>query len=171
MHGRSVPTGTQTTENSQVRLTDGSVIFTPNLFGPGITVERVMYEMASLDASIKYKGFSLEGECYWRWLSSYSGAGTGGIADIDDDGFQLQASMMAIPKILQAYVGVSEINGVYGDASELRLGLNWYVLKERGLRVNAEWLNLDNSPVGYTAVPYPVGGNGNVYHLNFEMNF
>jgi hypothetical protein len=25
--------------------------------------------------------------------------------------------------------------------------------------------------VGYTAVPYPVGGNGNLYHLNFEMNW
>ena len=26
-------------------------------------------------------------------------------------------------------------------------------------------------PVGYTAVPYPVGGNGNLLHLNLEMNF
>ncbi len=32
-------------ENSQIRLTDGSVIFTPDLFGPGITVEKVDYDM------------------------------------------------------------------------------------------------------------------------------
>jgi hypothetical protein len=25
--------------------------------------------------------------------------------------------------------------------------------------------------VGYTAVPYPVGGNGDVYHANVEMQF
>jgi len=25
--------------------------------------------------------------------------------------------------------------------------------------------------VGYTAVPYPVGGNGNLFHVNAEMNF
>jgi len=25
--------------------------------------------------------------------------------------------------------------------------------------------------VGYTAVPYPVGGNGDVFHVNFEMSF
>ena len=31
--------GTNAIENSQIRLTDGSVVFTPDLFGPGITVE------------------------------------------------------------------------------------------------------------------------------------
>jgi hypothetical protein len=41
----------------------------------------------------------------------------------------------------------------------------------RGIRVNGEWLRLDDNPVGYTAVPYPVGGDGNVYHVNFELNF
>jgi hypothetical protein len=30
---------------------------------------------------------------------------------------------------------------------------------------------LHDCPVGYTAVPYPVGGNGNVFHVNLEMNF
>ena len=44
-------------------------------------------------------------------------------------------------------------------------------MKERGLRVNAEWMHLNKSPVGYTAFPYPVGGNGNVFHINLEMNF
>ena len=45
-------------ENSQIRLTDGSIIFTPDLFGPGITVENVHYYMASIDAGVKYKGFA-----------------------------------------------------------------------------------------------------------------
>ena len=37
--------GTEGIENSQIRLTDGSVIFTPDLFGPGITVNEVDYRM------------------------------------------------------------------------------------------------------------------------------
>jgi len=49
--------------------------------------------------------------------------------------------------------------------------VNWYFVGERGLRVNGEWLHLKNCPVGYTAVPYPVGGNGNVYTVVLEMNF
>jgi hypothetical protein len=163
--------GTNGIENSQIRLTDGNVIFTPDLFGPGISVNRVTYEMASVDAGIKYKGFSLEGEYYWRWLSNFTGSNTGGIADINDHGFQLQSSAMVIPKKLQVYISGAQILGRYGDASEIRAGANYYFLAERGLRVNAEWLRLNHCPVGYTAVPYPVGGNGDVFHANVEMNF
>jgi hypothetical protein len=163
--------GTNSIENSQIRLTDGSVIFTPDLFGPGITVEQVRYDMMSLDAGIKYRGLSLEGEYYRRWLSNFSGVNTGGIADITDNGYQLQSSAMAVPKILQLYLSGSQIFGHYGNASEVRAGENWYFVKDRGLRLNAEWIHLSHCPVGYTAVPYPVGGNGNVLHINLEMNF
>jgi hypothetical protein len=158
-------------ENSQIRLTDGSIIFTPDLFGPGITVNKVDYDMTSIDAGVKYKGLSLEAEYYWRWLSNFAGTNTAGIADIDDHGFQVQSSAMLVPKTLQLYLGGAAIRGRYGNSSEARAGANWYVLKERGFRVNAEWLHLNKCPVGYTAVPYPVGGNGHVFHVNFEMNF
>ena len=158
-------------ENSQIRLTDGSNIFTPDLFGDGITVERVHYEMVSIDAGLKYRGMALEGEYYWRTLSDFEGLDVGGIDDIDDHGYQIQLSAMAVKDLLQPYVGASEIRGIYGDGSDFRAGLNWYPRKERGIRVNGEWLSLDHCPVGYTAVPYPVGGNGDVFHLNLEMNF
>jgi hypothetical protein len=168
---RQAQPGTNTIENSQIRLTDGSVIFTPELFGPGITVESVDYDMASLDAGLKYKGFSLEAEYYWRDLSEYAGPGTASLEEISDTGFQLQVSAMAVKDVLQVYAGTSEIYGDYGDGSELRFGVNWYPLASRGLRVNGEWLDLENCPVGYTAVPYAVGASGSVFHLNFEMNF
>ncbi len=154
--------GTNAIENSQIRLTDGSVIFTPELFGPGITVEKVRYQMVSVDGGLKYRGLSLEAEYYWRWLSDFEGPDTAGIEDILDTGFQVQSSAMVVPKKLQVYLAGSAIFGErYGDASELRAGLNWYFVGERGLRLNAEWLRLSNCPVGYTAVPYPVGGELN----------
>ena len=67
--------------------------------------------MSSVDAGVKYKGLSLEGEYYWRWLSNFTGVNTGGIADINDHGYQLQASAMAVPKVLQLYFGASQIFG------------------------------------------------------------
>jgi DUF3011 family protein len=163
--------GTEGIENSQIRLTDGSVIFTPDLFGVGITVERVRYKMASLDGGIKYKGFSVEAEYYWRWLSDFTGPGTGVIEDIDDHGYQVQISGMAVKDIVQVYAGGAEIRGEFGNGSEVRGGVSWYPLKKRGLRLNTEWIHLNHCPVGYTAVPYPVGGNGDVYHADLEMNF
>ncbi len=163
--------GTNAIENTQIRLTDGSVVFTPDLFGPGITVEEVTYDMVSVDFGLKYKGMALEAEYYWRFLSDFAGANTGGIADIDDHGFQVQSSAMVVPRTIQAYLSGSAILGRYGNSSEVRAGLNWYLVKERGLRFNAEWLHLNKCPVGYTAVPYPVGGSGDVFHVNVEMNF
>jgi hypothetical protein len=163
--------GTDGIENTQIRLTDGNVIFTPDLFGPGIRVNRVTYDMTSLDAGVKYKGFSLEAEYYWRQLSNFTGTDTGGIADIHDHGYQVQSSAMVIPKTLQVYLSGGEIRGPYGNGSEIRAGANFYIVKERGLRMNGEWIHLKHCPVGYNAVPYPVGGNGDVFHMNFEMNF
>ena len=40
---------TDALENTQLRLSDGSIIFTPNLFGPGIAVNDAVYKMASID--------------------------------------------------------------------------------------------------------------------------
>ena len=158
-------------ENSQIRLTDGNIVFTPDLFGAGVTVNTVDYKMMSIDAGIKYKGLSLEGEYYRRWLTNFTGINTGGIPDITDNGYQLQSSGMAIKDVLQLYLSGSQIFGHYGDASEVRVGENWYFMKQRGLRLNGEFIHVNHSPVGYTAYPMPVGANGNIFHINLEMNF
>jgi Protein of unknown function (DUF3011) len=163
--------GTNGIENTQIRLSDGSIVFTPDLFGPGIAVNTVDYKMMSVDGGIKSHGLSVEGEYYWRWLSDFAGVNTGGIPDVFDSGYQLQSSAMVVPKILQVYLSGSQIFGQYGDSSEVRVGENWYFTRERGLRLNTEFIHVNKSPVGYTAYPMPVGANGNILHVNLEMNF
>jgi hypothetical protein len=44
-------------------------------------------------------------------------------------------------------------------------------MKERGIRLNGEWMYVKGSPVGYTAYPYAVGSTGPVFHINLELNF
>ena len=46
-------------ENSQIRLTDGTLLFSPDPFTTGGKVEEATFRMASIDAGIKYKGLSL----------------------------------------------------------------------------------------------------------------
>jgi Protein of unknown function (DUF3011) len=163
--------GTNAIENSQIRLTDGSIVFTADLFGKGITVNNVDYRMTSVDAGIKYRGMALEGEYYRRWLTSFTGVNTGGIPDITDNGYQLQSSALVVKNILQLYLSGAQIFGHYGDASEVRVGENWYFTSQRGLRLNAEFIHVNHSPVGYTAYPMPVGASGPIFHINLEMNF
>ena len=64
---------------------------TPDLFGKGVAVNNVDYRMMSIDAGITYRGLSLEDEYYRRWFSNFAGVNTGGIAEITDNGYQLQS--------------------------------------------------------------------------------
>jgi hypothetical protein len=161
----------QTFENTQIRLADGTIIFTPNLFGPGITVNTVNTKMADFDGGLKYHGLSLDGEYFLRWLNNFTGPGTAGLPSLFDHGFQMQASAMVIPKSLQLYAGGSTVFGKFGNPYDTRVGLNWFPWKNKVVRWNNEVLYLYKSPVGYTSVPFAVGGKGPVFHSNLEMAF
>jgi hypothetical protein len=158
-------------ENTQLRLSDGSIIFTPDLFGKGITVTDATWKMTSFDGGLKYHGYSLEGEYYLRWIDNFRGTGTEGLKGLFDHGFQLQGSAMVVPKTLQAYLGHSRVFGQYGRPWDLRFGVNWFPFKNKVIRWNAEGLYLYKSPVGYTSVPFTVGGRGMVFHTSFELAF
>jgi len=158
-------------ENTQIRLSDGSVIFTPNLFKPGTTVNTLRYQMVSLDGGFKYHGWAFEGEGFWRWLNDFTGPGTAGLPGRYDTGYQFQLSMMPIQKTLQLYSGGSHIFGQYGSPYDARIGTNWFPYKNRVLRWNTVALYLFRSPVGYTSVPFALGGKGWVFNTTVELAF
>jgi hypothetical protein len=163
--------GADDPDNVQVRLSDGSIIFTPYLFGDGILVTDVNYNMFAFDAGIKYKGFALEGEYFLRTLNDFRGTGVENLSfsDLTDNGFQLQASSMIIDKKLQLYLSGSKIFGDYGNPSDGRFGANWYMFDNQAIRVNGEVIYLNDSPVGALSLPYTVSGKGPVFHLNLEV--
>lgn len=160
-------------ENVTIRLSDGSPIFKANIFGPGIQVNTATYHMASFDAGVKYKGFSLDAEFYFRRISNLKGPGieTLDIGDLNDNGYQVQASGMIIDQTLQAYGAYSTVNGEYGEPSDLRFGLNWFPWKNHVIRWNAEFIKAKYVPVGGLSLPYPIGGNGNIVYTSFQVNF
>ena len=157
-------------ENSQIRLSDGTRLFEEDAFGTGGRVNRALYRMASLDAGIKFRGFDISGGYYVRWVDDFETEGFIPVDKLHDWGYQIQASMMVVPK-LQAYVGYSKIMGEYGDPRDHSIGINWFPFAQRLLRLNAEFLYLKNSPVGYPSVPMLVGGNGTVFMTSVEMVF
>ena len=89
--------------------------------------------------------------------------------NLNDRGFQLQASMMAIPQRLQLYTAGSTIFGEYGNPWDFRLGVNVFPWKNRVFRWNTQAMYLYKSPVGYTSVPYNVGSTGWIFNTDFEM--
>jgi hypothetical protein len=156
-------------ENTQIRLSDGTVVFTPNIFGPGVTVNQLRYQMSTFDVGVKYRGFSLEGEYYWRRLDKFEGPGAAGIPHLHDTGFQLQASMMALPKTLQFYLAGSNVNGQYGKPWDTRAGLNWFPFKNKVVRLNSQVMYIYKSPVGYNSLTYNVGSTGVIFNTDVEL--
>lgn len=158
-------------ENTQIRLEDGSIIFTPNLFGQGITVNTATYKMAAFDAGLKYRGLSLDGEYFLRWLDHFTGPGTSGLPSIFSHGFQMQGSAMIVPKTVQLYLGGSTVHGKYGTPWDFRSGVNVFPWHNKVVRWNSEFLYTNHSPVGYTSVPFALGATGPIFHTNVELAF
>ena len=165
--------GTEDIENVQLRVSDGSIVFTPGLFGAGINITDATYQMAAFDAGLKYKGYSVEGEYYLRWIDDLRGPNTDMLPfnELNDHGFQLQTSAMLIPKRLQLYLSGSKVFGEYGNPWDARLGVNLFPWQNKVVRWNTELLYLDDSPVGALSLPYTVGASGPVFHTNLEVNY
>jgi hypothetical protein len=158
-------------ENSQLRLSDGTNLFTPNAFAPDAVIRRATYRMLSADAGLKYRGFSLDAEYFARWLDDFDTIGPIPVTDLFDHGFQVQASAMVLPSTLQLYAGGSQILGEYGDPWDLGGGVNYFPLGSKHLRLNAQAAYYVDSPVGYNSVPFARGGNGMVYTADAEFAF
>ena len=158
-------------ENSQIRLSDGTRIFQPDAFATDGRIKKASYRMAAASAGLKLRGWSLDGEYYWRWVDNFQTVGEIPVDDLFDHGFQLQTSAMLLPGSLQGYASGSKIFGEYGDPWDLALGVNWFPLKRKELRVNVQGLYLDRSPVGYASVPFIVGGDGWVFTTDVNLSF
>lgn len=163
--------GLTSPENTQIRLSNGTTVFTPDALAPGVSVDKLDYRMLAMSAGMKYRGFYLEAEAYRRWLRDFRTTGVLQIDELTDDGVQLQGSAMLLPTTLQVYAGASKIWGEYGNPWDVALGINWWPWKKRGFRVNAEMLHLENSPVGSNFLPYPVGATGWVFATSAELSF
>ena len=163
--------GLEDIQNTQLRLSDGTLLFRPGAFGTEGRINKATYQMSALNAGMKYRGISLSGEYYLRWLDDFKTEGSVPVENLFDHGFQLQASAMLIPRTLQPYFAGSVVFGEYGDPWDAAVGVNWYPTREQLFRINAELLYLKDSPVGYSSVPFVVGGNGVVFHTNVEVVF
>jgi hypothetical protein len=158
--------GVNAFENSQIRISDGTLLFQPNAFNTGGDVEVATYQMLDLDAGLKWRGWSLEGEYYFRWLDNFEVTGTIPVTSLFDHGFQLYASTMLKPDYLQAYLSTSKIFGEFGDPWDFAVGLTYFPFGYKEVRMNAQALYTDRSAVGYTAVPYAVGGTGWIFTVD-----
>jgi hypothetical protein len=160
-------------DNVQIRVSDGSVIFAPGLFAPGVQIDEATYALFAIDAGLKYRGVSFDVEHYRRRIDDFSVIGSGVLpfTALRDTGFQAQVSAMVVPDRLQIYGSGSRVYGEYGNPHDVRAGLWFYPWKNEAVRWNVEYFTVRRSPVGALSLPYEVGSDGPIVHSTFMVWF
>jgi hypothetical protein len=166
---RQAQPDTEGFENSQIRLSDGTRLFSEDPFGVGVNIDELNYPMVAVNGGAKYQGFSVDAEAYFRKLDDFKATGTLPFDEITDHGFEVQDSAMVISKKLQAILQYSKIFGDQGDPWDFTAGAFWYPFGGKEMRVNGQALYLHGSPAGYSSVPFAVGGTGWVFSIDVAV--
>ena len=163
--------GSEDIDNTQIRLSNGTIIFTPGALAPDVAVRQRQVLHGRLRRRREVARHGARGRVLRPLAAGLPGRGPLPVHRMFDHGFQVLASAMVLPKTVQAYSMGSYIFGDFGDSWEMTAGINWWVFRRREMRLNFEYLYDHQSPIGYTAVPQQVGGTGSVLTANLEMSF
>jgi hypothetical protein len=144
-------------DNTQIRLSDSLLLFETGSLAEGVTVSDALYQLASFNASLKYRGFALNTEYYLRWLTDLRADGPIPLDSLFDHGFYVQAGYLLLPKRLELYGATSWVFGEFNDSHEYALGLNVFPADTRNWRINAMGIYVDRSAAS-SLFGYYVGG-------------
>ena len=158
-------------ENTSLHNSDGVLTFSTGAFAPGVTVDKALYRMWALDGGLKYNGFAVNGQYYFRWLSDFEADGPLPLAATFDHGFELSGGKFVVPKKLMLYVRGSAVFGEFRDSHEYAGGLKWHFLPTERLWLNAELMRVQNVPYSGGFTPYTAGMSGWVPMIQTELAF
>ena len=170
--------GTPSPDNTQVRMSDGLLFFETDAFIQGLTVVEADFDQTSVDLGIKYKGFALHTEFYYRTLSKIDAVDdnnlpvpiTGTNDVITDKGYTVQAMYMIIPRKVCIY-GVNSmlIDEFERNPYEFGGGVNLYFTKSRSWRINAQAMHVVKSAGGGTFGLYNSGQTGTTFTIGTDI--
>jgi hypothetical protein len=161
--------------NTSLKLADSVNVFETGALVPGVTVTGVDYRNVAVDMGMKYKGFFLQTEFYYRWLDDFRADGFLPMTEVEDWGFYVQGSFYPIPKKLEVYAATSQIYGDsslgFGDSSDYILGTNFYPMNTRNHRVNLQYIRVKDSPVNSVFGYYTGGQDGDTISAAVSIFF
>jgi hypothetical protein len=148
-------------ENSPLRLSDGTIITTPNALAPGVTLLSYDVSLAAIDMAWKYRGLGVSSEIYFQDLLGLQGTGPLPIASTSAFGGFVKGGYFVVPRETELYARTSYVTGAYGSGSELGGGFNHFFLPGKDnlfFTFDAAWL--ENSPAGQNRTGFVAGQTG-----------
>ncbi len=154
-----------------IRLSDGTPIGLLGALAPDVTVLAFDQYQLTVDAGWKYRGLSLSGEYYFRWLQAIRGTGPLPTTTLFDHGFYAQAGYFLIPERLEVLARTSQIWGEFGTASEYAGGFNWFIRGSHDLKFSFDAARVIGAPTSSTGPDYQAGQTGTLIRTQFQAAF
>jgi hypothetical protein len=159
-------------EDTILRLSDGTPLFRPGALGPGVLLSAASVQLWALDAAFKYRGFSLTGEYFLRWIDGFQAAGRRpSFSSLFDNGGLLEGSYFVVPSKVEAFARTSFVTGRFGGGNEFGGGVNWYPRGARDWRFTFEVLEINRSPAQNLLTGYRAGESGTLFQLQWFTDF
>jgi hypothetical protein len=158
-------------DNTSIYNSDGVLAFSTGAFALGVTVQQATYKMWAIDAGLKKRGFSVNGQYYLRWLNDFNADGPLPVASTFDHGFELSMGHFLLPKKLVLYARGSKVFGQFGSPYEYAGGFKWYFLPTERLWLTGEVMRVHKAPYSGAFTPYTAGMDGWVPMLQTVLAF
>lgn len=158
-------------DNTQIRLSDSSLLFAEGALAPNLTVTRADYNLLAADAGLKIAGVHVQTEYFLRWIRNLRADGPLPVGRMLDHGFDVQVGVQVWPYRMELYAVTSHIFGRFGDSYEVGGGFNVYPLATRNFRLNATGLYVHRSAVSSPFGYYVGGQTGPILSMATDLLF
>ncbi len=143
---------------------------TPDALAPGVTVQKLDYDVLAVDAGFKYRGFSFQSEFYVRKLSDFLATGPVPPDDIVDKGFQVQGMHMVVPRLVGVYLTYGRVFDDFDrNPWEVSGGASYYPSRSRSWRLNLHLIRIEKSPAASNFGFYTSGQSGTTISIGTDI--
>jgi hypothetical protein len=158
-------------DNTQIRLSDSTLFFQTGALAPNVTVNDANYHMIALDAGVKYLGFHVQSEFYYRLLNKFDGDGPFPLSAIHDHGFYVQTGYTFPSRKWMVYGATDFIFGQFNNSYEAGGGANYFPTDTRNWRINLWSFYVFRSAYGSLFGYYTPGQTGPTVSLATDVFF
>lgn len=161
-------------DDSFLRLSDGTQLSQVGALAPGVRVLGAETLIASFDAGLKWRGWSVSGEYFLRSLHDFRADGALGVESLYDYGYHAEVGCFLIPRRLDINARISQVSGMMGDSYERSGGLNWYwgeAGKDRVNKLSLEVADIVRSAVNSGGADLLPGDDGLLGRAQVQIGF
>jgi hypothetical protein len=162
--------GRQSVEADFLRLTDGTRLTDPGALAPGAVVEGFDVTLMAIDAAFKYRGWSANGEYFWRSVTDLKANLP--VPDVGlQHGFYAEGGFFVLPQQLELNSQIAYVDGRAGSTISYATGLSCYPRKTQNFKFTVDATLINGSPANSPGSEVLVGEDGVLVRAQCQIVF